>query len=413
MPPTSYKPQNLARNVCFSLALSLVALLTGCPTDDEASLSRPAGSLAVGGYYEVHFGDACGSSGGKMPSLCRSEGLVTLDSIVSTNTQVLRIVPAKEAGGGAQDTHLVYLGVAPGKAKVRAYGRFRDGSYRSDDVEITVKSVTSLKIKQECNDDSSGVISALPEEVVLFNAYPMAGKEELQGCIPQLLDSVPGLTQSCTGWWTRAIWKAPQTAIQVSLKARMLSKPVATLRTLSLSDISDVRITDVNQPPYSLSKPDSFAMYVRMSTGTLPLCKMPSATLRTLTPEVCTSPQGETQWTRATTGYVFVKGLREGRCQLQASLDGQKWFGTRSLALFFSTPRPDISMDFAGFGNPCKIEGATTCSYGLSSQAVCRDKRWSSLKTCAAEETCDFLVNGEKGCLADASCAACRGLRAQ
>jgi hypothetical protein len=254
------------------------------------------------------------------------------------------------------------------------------------------------------------VVRAWPGEQVIFNAYPMAGKEELQGCLPRLLDSVTGLTQSCSGWWTMAIWKAPETAGQIALKSRLGTKTVATLRTLAASDISDVRIADVNAPPYALSKPDSFAMQMRMSSGTLPLCKMPPATLRTLTPEVCTGPQGETQWTRPASGFVFVKGLREGRCQLQASLDGNKWFATRSLALFFYTP-PDKSWEVAGFGNPCATEGATTCAYGLSDLAVCKDKRLVLLKTCAADQVCDYLANGEKGCLAGAPCAACRGLR--
>ena len=99
MPRKADKPLDLAKLARLSLGLFLAPLLIGCPEDDEASLSRPMGSLAVGAYYEVRFGDACGSMGGKIPSFCRSEGLVALDSIASSDTRVLRVVAAKDAGG--------------------------------------------------------------------------------------------------------------------------------------------------------------------------------------------------------------------------------------------------------------------------------------------------------------------------
>ena len=363
----------------------------------------------MGAYYDLVFGDACRASTGKMPSFCSSEGLVSLDSVVSEDTGVVRIV-TEEAAGAPTGSKLAFFGVAPGKAKVRASGRFSDGSTRGDEVEITVKAVTGIKIVQNCNRDSSGVVRALPGESVGFTANAKAGREELQGCIPGFLDSVPGLRQSCHWWSTSASWQAPDTAARIPVTSRVLPKPVGTLRTLALSEITDVRFEDVNQPPFILSKPDSFATYVRMSAGKLPLCKTPPATLRTLTPEVCAGPQGETQWTRNTTGYVFVKGLREGRCRLQAGLDGQKWHAEFSRELFFYT-RPDTSWDQAGFGNPCAPEGATTCSYGLGSLAVCKDARWTVKQECGSAKICDYLAAGGTGCLAGASCAACRGLR--
>lgn len=404
-----------AARLRIAALMALASLLTGCPSDDEASLGGPSGSLAVGAYYDVVFGDACGSSsGGKMPSLCSHERLASLDSIVSEDTGVVRIVDRQDGQDVIAPTpgaKLAFFGVAPGKATVRAKGRFSDGSTREDALEITVKAVTGLKVRQDCNRDSSGIVRALPGESVAFTVYAMAGREELQGCIPRLLDSVPGLRQNCHWWSTSASWQAPQTAAQVPLTSRVLPKPVGTLRTLALSEITDVRFEDVNEPPYALHQPDTFATYVRMSTGKLPLCKSPPATLRTLTPEVCAGPQGETQWTRNTTGYVFVKGLREGRCQLQAGLDGQKWFATFTRDLFFYT-RPDTSWKLAGFGDPCKPEGATTCSYGLGTQAVCKDARWSRKQECGNGTLCDFLVAGGTGCLPGTSCAACRGLRA-
>lgn len=345
-----------------------------------------------------------------MPSFCRTEGLVALDSIFSEDTRVLRIVPANEAGGGAGDTGLVFLGVAPGKAKARAFGRFSDGSKRSDALEITVKAVTGLKFLQSCDHDSSGVIRAWPGEAVGFDAYPMAGGEALFGRLPGVLEPGPGLTQAASDWSTYAVWTAPEGAVQIPLKSRLFAKPVATLCTWTAADISAIGIDDVNRPPYALSKPDSFAMYVHMASGKLRLCETPPAALRTLTPEVCAGPQGETQWTRPSKGFVFVKGLREGRCQLQAGLDGKTWPGSRSLDLFFYTPVP-AGWDLAGFGNACGTEGATTCGYGLSDQAVCRKGQWAPLKTCAAREACDFLPEGGKGCIAGAPCAACRGLR--
>jgi hypothetical protein len=222
------------------------------------------------------------------------------------------------------------------------------------------------------------------------------------------LDSLPGLTQGCQGWWTAAVWQAPSTAYEAKLTTRTLSKrEVGALRTIASSEISNVTFDHVNRPPYALSKPDSFALYIRMAMGKLPLCKTPPAAIRTLTPEVCTGPQGETQWSRPTTGYVFVRGLREGQCRLQAGLDGQKWFGTFSLDLFFVSGKPDTSWEYAGYGNPCAAEGATTCAFGLSDVAICRDKRWSTYRDCTENQICEFVSASGAG-----SQAACRGLRA-
>jgi hypothetical protein len=395
----------------LAAAFCLAALGTGCPIDDDASLDGPPGSLAQGAYYKVSFGDACGSGSGKMPSFCRSEGLVALDSIFSEDPRVFRIVPAKDAGGDAEDTGLVFFGVAPGKAKARAFGRFSDGSKRSDAVEITVKAATGLKIRQGCDNDSSGTVRGWPGESVQFDVYPMAGAEALLGTLNALLDSVPGLTQRSSPWSIGAVWHVPEGAVQIPLKSRLFAKPVGTLRTWIAAEISEIRIDDVNQPPYAFSQPDSFALYVRMSAGKLRLCKTPPAVLRTLTPQVCAGPQGETQWTRPNTGYVFARALREGRCQLQAGLDGKTWSKTRALDLFFFTQAP-AAWDLAGYGNACKTEGATTCDYGLSGLAVCRDGHWALEKSCAPLQTCDFLPDGGKGCLAGEPCAACRGLRA-
>jgi hypothetical protein len=394
-----------------SLGLPLLLIMTGCPSDDEASLSRPNSSLAVGAYYPVVFGDACASHPGKMPTLCSTEGLTGLDSLVSDNPEVVRIVSGTYPGSTDAGSEFAYYGVAPGKATIRATGHFKDGSIRSDAVTVTVKAITAVKVKQDCNGDSSGTIHALPGESAGFVVYHLADQEELEGCIPGFLDSLPGLTQSCRGWWTDATWKAPESAFEKNLTSRTLSKPIGKLSTWSTTSITDIRIVDVNNPPYVLSKPDSFALYVRMSAGPTNLCKTPSTTLRSLTPEVCTGPQGETQWTRSTEAYVYVRGLREGHCRLQASLDGTKWSTIRDLSLFFWDEAANRSRDYAGFGNPCSTEGETTCSFGLSSVAICRNKQWAPAGECGDLKMCDFRQSNEAGCKAGTSCAACRELR--
>ena len=101
-------------------------------------------------------------------------------------------------------------------------------------MEITVKAVTALKIRQECNQDSSGVIRALPGERVFFNVYPMAGGEVLLGFFPGILDSVPGLSRTYSEYSTSVDWRAPDTAVQIPLKSRVLAKSPGSLRTLAI-----------------------------------------------------------------------------------------------------------------------------------------------------------------------------------
>lgn len=378
--------------------------------DDEAYLSRPVEALSVGAYYSMSFGDACGGGGGKLPSFCSLEEVVSLDSLISQNPSIIRIIPSSQMPLKYSNADYFLFGVSPGKTTIKASGTFDDGSRRSDSFDVEVKPITSLQMLQHCKNDSSGTLRALPGEQVMVSIKLLNGKDPLTGCIPSLLDSLPGMTQTCSDYRMYATITTPQSFAKVEIKSRMLSKPSGSIQSVQPSEITSITLDEVNSPPITLSKPDSFAWYIHMSVGNTALCKTPPASLQTLTPNVCSGPKGQESWVTPTTGYVFIRGLKEGVCTMKINVHEGKASGLKSFKQFFPS-YPDTALSLAGFGNPCNTEGATTCSVGMGRVAICKSKRWSEHQDCSKNEVCDFRSNTEKGCVAGSTCASCRGLK--
>src|SRR5215210_4799925 len=114
----------------------------------------------------------------------------------------------------------------------------------------------------------------------------------------------------------------------------------------------------------------------------------------------CARPQTDSRYG----GQVVAHA--EGVCTLRASADGQRFFAPTDLPLFMIAPQ-DKGIEYAGFGNPCTKEGATTCSYSLDATAICREGYWREQRSCAARQVCEFRAMG----CASGPCAECRDLR--
>ncbi len=394
--------------------LLLIATLSGCISDDEASLSLGSstvtyGGLALGAYSPLSFGDAC-RGGGKI-NFCTSEKMTELHMLESDNPDVVRIIEKEDLPVSLDRGQYFLFGASEGEAVITASGTFDDGSVRSDSRKIKVKAVTSFKLLQSCNQDSSGNITGLPGASVRFNLDMYADKKELGGCHPNLLTGQPGLTHSCTAYQNSFTWQAPEAYTKQPLRSELVKGDVGVLRTLTNDDIVEAYIYPPNGPEIVLSKPDSIPMYVKFNIETAKLCTDLPITIKSLTPNVCAAPDGGIQWHYDDYNYVYMSALSEGKCKVQVSLDGQTFHQPRTYSVFFYSS--DLGRDgYAGFGSPCEFEGATVCSYGLSSVAICEEGKWREKRRCEdSTPICDAKPSSEKGCIEGLPCADCRGLR--
>jgi hypothetical protein len=386
-------------------AFGFTACLDG---DHEARLNRPQGPLAVGAYHEVRFGDAC-SGGGKL-NFCSTQRLTSIDAISSKDAAVARVVVAKDLPVPFGNEEYYLLGVAPGATTIMARGRFDDGSIREAEVEVEVRTADQAKlISPACQSGESDTVYVSPGGSGSFAIQLLAAGVELRGCRPRVLDPLPGVVTFCDNERTFFGWSAPAAGTDVDLRSPLVGGSVGRLKAYLPRDVGDVQIESLNRSPLVVSAEGAFPVTVKMFVDNVAPCESPPGVLQTLTPDVCSGPDGARVWPGDSRFGGEVVPHAEGVCTLRASADGQRFFEPVDFTLFMVTA-PDKGTEYAGVGNPCKKEGATTCSYGLGATAICHQGYWRDQRICAARQVCEFRAMGA-ACTSGALCAECRDLR--
>jgi hypothetical protein len=394
------------------LSTCFFALMSCTMMDDEASvgLTSNGNALAVGAYAPIRLGDGC--SGGGKASLCTSESLVELSSLVSSDTSVLKVVPASEVPLPNAGSGYYAYGVGPGEAKLVASGKFDDGSVRSDETGVAVRAITGIRVVSYCSSDSSKTVRAAPGDEFAFQAFPYHESEPLGGCLPALLDTLPGMMHACDFYsHTYRIPVDSLHGLDASLFSEHTGKTVAMLHTLAIADYTKAYVDPANGPLIKRYTPGEFSMEVKVEVAGYPICHDLGVWLQSTTPDVCTGIDGSALWHDTTSGWVKAQALREGRCRIQVSVDGKRFFDTVEMQVFIVSSRLD-SFDLAGYGNSCATEGASTCDYGYDGLAICKNGKWVEKEDCQTQsKTCDALPPETAGCKSGAECAVCRSLR--
>lgn len=393
------------------LSACLFALVS-CAMDDEANvgLRGNGNALAVGAYAPIRLGDRC-TDAGKV-SFCSSESLVELSSLVSTDTSVLKVLPASEVPLPNVENGYYAYGVSPGEARLVVSGKFDDGSVRSDEIGIPVRAITRIRIASYCSSDSSGIVRAAPGNYFSFQAVPYHESEALGGCVPGLIDTLPGMTQTCD-YYSHSYHMAVDSlhGSDATLLSSHTGKTAAVLHTLAMGDYRKAYVDPANGPLIRRYAPGEFSMEVKIEVAGFEICHDMGVWLKSTTPDVCAGMDGSALWHDTTAGWVKAQALREGRCRIQVSLDGKQFFDPVEMQVFMVSSRLD-GFDLAGYSNTCSTEGATTCDYGFDGLAVCKNGQWQQKEDCEGQsKTCDALPAGSTGCKAGAECATCRSLR--
>jgi hypothetical protein len=390
----------------------VVATVAGCTgSDEDAALQGPVNApLAVGAYHGLSVSDAC-AGGGKL-NFCSTERLVSVDSLVSRDPSIAEIVlPADVPREISEDPYFV-RGVGPGTAVLEFSATFDDGTTRTGTLDLEVRRANAAHIVAGCGIDESDVVLAMPGETRSFEVRLFDGRTVLSGWHPDALESVAGVTP----WYlsdesNHFEWTAPTQPVRIGVTSPVVGRSAGTLRAFAPSEVTDVVVTSPNSAPLATSIGEAFYVDTKMTVDGVTVCNSQPGFLRTETPAVCSGPSGSQIWAAESHSRGSAVVNAEGICRLRASADGTTFFGVASFELFVVTA--PASAEYAGFGNPCSVEGSSTCTYGFSSVAVCRDGFWSGSESdyCGPDRVCDFQDVSASGCVAGSTCAHCRGLR--
>ncbi|MGC4094871.1 MAG: hypothetical protein QM756_44530 [Polyangiaceae bacterium] len=385
-------------------ALSLNACLEH---DDNASLGGVESSaLAVGAFVGLSPGDAC-RGGGKI-NFCSSEELVAIEELSSRDPSVVEIVASADMPFTISTAPFFAHGMKPGKATIDFRGSFDDGSVRSTSVELEVRAVDKVVLRNDCLGLGSTSLVTLPGAEGGFHVDLLGGGATLSGFHPNAVTLIDGLTLQPTTSATY-IWQAPDAPTTIALRSPLFSGVVGTLKAYGPSDVAKLTLEPLNGAPVVATAlgQDFYVESTQLVTGIAP-CKELPIIFKSDTPAVCSGPHGESVFSANEGSRGLVKVNAEGVCTLRGSVDGERFFDPLTMHVFVVTPREDAPV--AGFGNLCSEEGATTCSLGRAEQAICKDGKLHSAKSCGETAVCDFIDPSSAGCVGE-FCAVCRGLR--
>lgn len=368
------------------------------------------GTLAVGAYHTLAYGDAC-SGGGKL-NFCTSETITEILDLRSEDPTVLEIVPGTSHPRAGQAKRPFYaLGKKPGQASLTFKARFDDGSVRADSAQVMVKSADLAKLVYACRGEDRNEVLASVGSVQDFEVHLYAGGERLTGWLPDAI-AADGVTDVFADMdVNRYSWQAPSVPATQTLRAGAVSRVTGKLTAFGPAQVSSIDIVSRNAGSPAAFAATGQRFYVDTQirvNGQVP-CENTPVELHALTPAVCAGPAGALAWMGDRWGGEATV-YAEGSCGIGAALPGGAIFGTKSFPIFFVQSAP-TGLKIPGYGEACPTEGGTACAYGYSSVGVCTEGRWVSKTSCSAQQTCDYVPETAPGCVSGASCAACRGLR--
>jgi hypothetical protein len=385
----------------------VLCLASGCGfSNDEAHVNQPSGALAVGAYHNLRFSDAC-RGGGKL-NVCTTEGVMEVHPPQSSDPGVVE--PIESADHPMADVlrdpyYLVGRGV--GEATLHVEGDFDDGSTRSVDFNVEVKRITKITTDVSCagGDPVSEVFVPLGWAHSGF-VNLIGGGELLVGWLPDAVEGDGVEPFFSDDNRTRFTWPGLKEPGTVEVRAPLTDAVVAKLHAYGPEDVTKVELTHRNSPPVRMSSVGEFYMDSFVLIGTARPCRSIPVTFHTDTPEICSGSDAAEVWPGDSDFGGPVTANAEGICKLGASMDGTKVLGRLDFPLFMVE---EVPLEVRpGFGNPCSVEGSTTCAGQI--RGLCFEGRWITDEHCPEDQTCDLVPNTRDGCVGDGPCSTCRSL---
>jgi hypothetical protein len=384
----------------------LILFLSACGIyDKKAAIYGPFNPIALGGYHSVDFGDAC--EGGNL-TFCGSEAVDELLLFESDHPDVVALVdPQTLLPSSTIAPQMAIKALAVGGATLRARGKFSDGTEREAKLDVTVRKVTRVRLNDTCEGDRSGPFYLRCGEKVDFEVLIYDGEQPMQGHLDTLLQG-QDLTPAGGGDYTRFEWKPTSCPEQTTVTSAFDPTLNALFATFGPADVETVKFDYFSDLPTYLYQPGSINLRVRPYVNGHQTCSSIAAAARTATPDVCTGPGGESEWSGDDSGSVEIRVSREGSCSLLVGAAGGALATPFSVDVFLVGTIPDEPR--VSEGSDCFVEGQVICDTYRSMTLVCSKRSWKRASTCAAKQICDYLSAGSGGCAGPQDCVLCRDL---
>jgi hypothetical protein len=388
------------------LASTFVALMgTGCSGDKAESLSVP-GTLAVGAYGDLSFGDACV---GSKADLCSRETVEAVDAMTVEPRGALEFlspadVPAELASIWVHDGMYVVHGLSPAHATVCVQARYSDGSHRKACLPIDVEAVAHVATSLACDPGGNDVTAAplVPAGATLQLAVALSAADGtgLGGVFAHPIDDAQLTPFGAMNY----VWTSPLAGGTLTIGSTLDPTFTETLATYGPAQVTGVVASADLVPPTILAPGRQQLVQVVDVIGAAHACQGVSVTATTETPDICLGPNGELSWPTDGPITSFTAEV-EGTCRLSFGVAGGNASpATFSVPFYFVNPA-DQGRD-ATIDAPCPAMGQRTCEATREAILVCTyGKKWALESSCNGN-LCDYLSAGP--CAAGATCVACR-----
>ena len=396
------------------LALGLLSLAAAACGDKSAIIVLPSFPLALGAYTPIQITDACGADG-VVTFPCMTEDLTSLDSVASDQPDVVEVVTASALSPALTITAPFALhGLKAGTATVHATGTFSDGTVRTASTKIDVRAISRVAIPNLCSIGSPEAQYALDGTPINFAVGLWAGDVQLAGV---RLDAVSGdglvISYDALAQTMYAAWQTPNGPGQLVITSPIDPSVHETVTAYGPQDVTSLLAQGTSSPPLYVTGPGFMEVSVQPEVDGNFTCGAygnVAPIARTETPDVCTGPNGESEWMGGQAGSSFIyQILREGVCRLSVGVVGGTYVTEHDESVFFvHVGAQDLSITF---GDACPESGMVSCESARDVLAQCVDGVWTIGGTCPADQACDYVTAGSAQCPGATDCPACRGLR--
>jgi hypothetical protein len=389
------------------LASTFVAAIAASCTGDKTESLLVPGTLAVGAYGDLWFGDACV---GSKADLCSRETVDAVDAITVDPPGALEVltpadVPTEVATIWTPSGMYVVHGLAPAHATICVQARYSDGSHRKACAPVDVDTATHVATWLSCDTgvDSNPAAPLVPAGATLQFYVQLSASDgtSLGGVLPHPIDDAQLTPFGSMGY----LWYSPTTGGALTIGSRLDPGFAETLQTYGPGQVTGVVPSADLVSPTILAPGLQLEIQVADIVGGAVACHGLPATATTATPDVCVGPNGELSWDTGGSTTWFT-AVAEGTCQLSFGVTGGNASPGTFTVPFYFVDSADQGRDGTIDGY-CSVKGQRTCEAGRSAILVCSPltKQWVPSSSCNGR-LCDYLSPAP--CAAGADCVACR-----
>jgi hypothetical protein len=232
----------LASNFVATLAVATVApTLAGCTGDKSEFISVP-GTLAVGAYGELSFGDACV---GSKADLCSGEKVDAVDAFTIDPPGALEVLSPADASAAlgspwiAEGMYVVH-GLAPAHATVCVQARYSDGTHRKACAPVDVDTVSHVTTYLACDTGVNGSTAAplVPAGATLQLSVQLSASDgtALGGVLAHPIDDA----QLTPNGWPNYLWYSPPAGGALTIGSRLDPSFAETFQTYGPAQVTGV-----------------------------------------------------------------------------------------------------------------------------------------------------------------------------